>query len=163
MALSSKTFDYAGGAVNDLFAASAFESKATGYGLEAYNYDLAASMADKNADFTRTSTALKMTQLERQKYSVLGGQQADVASSGFQSSGSALDILRDSAQQGALQEAVAHQQGLIAEEGYRTQAQSFRNMSAASKLAQEQARKSQKNAWINTAVKAAATVASIAL
>jgi hypothetical protein len=47
-----------------------------------------------------------------------GGIQASTAGSGFQASGSSLDILRDSASQGAIAHAVLGQQGLITEAGY---------------------------------------------
>jgi hypothetical protein len=42
-----------------------------------------------------------------------------------------MDILRESASQGALQRAVLSEQGLITERGYAEQAQSFSNMAAA--------------------------------
>jgi hypothetical protein len=45
----------------------------------------------------------------------LGGQEADVAGAGFSEGGSALDLLRSSASQGALTHAVLGQQGLITE------------------------------------------------
>ena len=55
----------------------------------------------------------------------IGGQQAEVAASGFGAAGSALDLLRDSAAQGALHKAVLAQQGLITEAGYEEQAKSY--------------------------------------
>jgi hypothetical protein len=45
--------------------------------------------------------------------------------------GSALDILRESASQGALTRAVTGEQGLSQEEGFHQQAASYRNMAAA--------------------------------
>lgn len=160
MAVGASTFNFAGGAVDDLFSVGAFKTKAKGFDLEAANYDAAAGMADQNADFTRISTGLKLMQIERQKFNVLGGQRADVASSGFAASGSAMDILRDSAQQGALQEAVAHQQGLVTEEGYRQQASSYRNMAAASRLAAGAAKKSASQAYWKAGIKTAMAVGS---
>lgn len=161
MALSSKTFDYAGSAVEDIFSADSFKTKAKGYALEAENYDLAAAMATKNADLTRMSTALTVMGLQRQTFGIVGGQTADIASSGFANSGSALDILRDSARQGVLQEAVANYQGLVTEEGYRTQAASYRNMSQASRMAEQAAKKAGKNSYLKAGIKGAAAVASL--
>ena len=74
MAVGASTFNFAGGAVDDLFSVGAFKTKAKGFDLEAANYDAAAGMADQNADFTRISTGLKLMQIERQKFNVLGGQ-----------------------------------------------------------------------------------------
>jgi hypothetical protein len=45
-------------------------------------------------------------QAEREMYQSLGQTKADVAGAGFAESGSALDLLRQSASQGALQQAV---------------------------------------------------------
>lgn len=113
-----------GGAVSDLFAAE-------GKKAEAGNYRLAAGMSDKNAEYAALSTSIKNMQTERQIYQTLGEQQAGVASSGFASGGSAGDLLRDSVSQGALSHAVISQQGLIQEETYKTEAQSYRTMADA--------------------------------
>ena len=61
----------------------------------------------------------------------LGKTMADVAGAGFAESGSALDILRSSAQQGAITQAVASQQGLINEASYQEQGQSYLQMANA--------------------------------
>ncbi len=60
-----------------------------------------------------------------------GTTQADVAGAGFSMSGSAADIMRDSASQGALTHAVLGQQGLINEAGYKEQAASDNTMATA--------------------------------
>lgn len=135
MAFGSGTISSIGSAVNDLFSADAHRSKAEGLRIEAGNYDLASGFATQNEKYTEMSTAIKQSQGEREIYKTLGGIQADVAGAGFANSGSALDIMRDSASQGALSQAVGSQQGLITEEGYKVQAESYTNMSAAARLA----------------------------
>jgi len=156
MAMSSATgsiFDTAGAAVNDLFGgigdmqqgalkakglnlqAAGLRIKAQGDLAEASEYDLAGELATKNARFTEESTAIKEAQLQRSITQTIGGQQADVAGAGFAQSGSALDIMRDSASQGALTSAVMGQQGLITEAGYKEQADSYALMSGAARMA----------------------------
>ena len=129
--LNTAGFNTLGGAASDLFSGLGHAAKAKYDFSEAQNYDLAAELATKNEEFTKTSTAIKQAQQARETSMLLGGQQADVASAGFQESGSSLDLLRDSAAQGALTHAVAGQQGLITEAGYQEQAQSYHTMSTA--------------------------------
>jgi hypothetical protein len=120
--IGSSTFNSLGAAAQDLFSIGAHKTKAQGLRIEAGNYDLAAGFSDQNARFTEESTAIKQSQLDRQMFKALGGQAADVAGAGFAASGSATDILRESASQGELLRTVAGQQGLITEEGYRCRA-----------------------------------------
>jgi hypothetical protein len=169
MAIVASTFSNLGGAVNDIFssqfAAKGLQIKAQGDLAEGQAYDKAGALARLNAQYTEQSTALGQMQQQREITMNLGGQQAAVAASGFESSGSALDLLRDSAAQGALTKAVAQQQGLITEAGYKEQAESYDIMSAAAKSAasQEQELASQEKTagYITGAIKAAAAVASV--
>jgi hypothetical protein len=161
MAIGPGTITSIGGAVNDLFGADAHRAKAAGDVFEKKNYDLAAVYADQNAKFTETSTAIKGAQLDRQLYQTIGGQAADVAGAGFAASGSALDLMRDSASQGALTHAVAGEQGLITEAGYKEQAESFRNMSGAAQVAIDAENKAADNAWITAGIKGVAAAASL--
>ncbi len=124
-----------GGGVSDLFSAAADRTKALGDYFEAGNYDLAARYADQEAAFTKESTAIQSMQSERSTYKSMSQTSADVAGAGFAASGSGLDILAESASQGALQRAVIERQGLITEAGYEEQAQSFRNMESAADMA----------------------------
>jgi hypothetical protein len=142
--LSSSTFSSIGGAVGDLFAASGDRSTAAGLRLKAQgdvlqsqDYDLAATLAGQNEQFTEQSTAIKQSQNDRQIYQTIGGQQADVAGGGFAESGSAIDLLRDSASQGALAHATLSTQGLITEAGYQEQQQTDKNLSQAALLAEQ--------------------------
>ena len=161
MAFGASTFTDFGGAVSDLFASSAHKSKAAGDRIEAQNYGLASDLALQNEKFTETSTAIKQAQIERENVKMIGGQEADVANAGFAESGSALDLLRESASQGALIHAVAGQQGLITEAGYTEQAQSYQNMQHAALLAASAEDKAATTSTITGIIKGVAGVASI--
>ena len=169
--ISGSTFSNVGGAVSDLFqsqySADALRIKASGDLAEAQTYGLAQGLAEQNAAFTEQSTAIQEMQKQREITMNLGAQRAAVASSGFEASGSALDVLRDSASQGALAKQVLGQQGLITEAGYKEQAQSYGIMQSAaqSAAAQEQhlASKEETGGMISAAIKGAAAVASIFL
>lgn len=122
-----------GGAANDLFSAFATSSslklKAEGDLVEAQNYDLAAGLARQNKQFTEQSTAVKQIMSDRQIYLGIGSEKAGIAGAGFStSSGSALDLLRSSASQGALQKQLVGQQGLITEAGYDEQDKAYTNL-----------------------------------
>lgn len=163
MAFGPGTINSIGGAVQDLFSSSAHEKKAQGLRIEAENYDLASGFAKQNAEFSRISTGIKQAQLDRENFKMQGGIQADVAGAGFAMSGSALDILRDSASQGALTKAVAGEQGLIQEEGYNVQAKSYTNMGAAARLAASAEEDAASASLWSSGFKGAAAVASIFL
>lgn len=135
MAFGTGTISSIGGAVQDLFGSEAHELKAKGLRLEAENYNEAAGFAKQNAEFSRISTGIKLAQQDRETYKALGGTQADIAGAGFAMAGSALDVLRDSASQGALMKAVAGEQGLIQEEGYKVQSRNYLNMAKAAEFA----------------------------
>jgi len=161
MAVGAGTFSALSGAVGDLFSASALRTKAQGNRIEAQSYDLAADLASRNKQFTEQSTEIKQAQLDRSIFQTIGQQKADVAASGFAASGSALDLLRDSAAQGALTKAVTGQQGLIEEAGYEEQAQSYKLMSSAARLSADAAEKSASGLNITAAIKGVAAVASL--
>jgi hypothetical protein len=147
ISFSQSTFSDLGGAVSDLF-------QAEGDNAKVQNYDLAAQQADQNAQFTELSTSIKNMQESRKTYQTIGGQQADVAASGFSSGGSAGDLLRESASQGALTHAVTSEQGLITEQGYEEQAASYTNMAKAASEAST-------GSIIGSVLKGAAAVASV--
>lgn len=161
MAFGAGTITSLGGAASDLFSISAHHAKAKGDLIEAQNYDMASELAMKNEKFTEVSTSIKQAQLDRENTKMLGGQQADVAGAGFAASGSALDLLRDSASQGALTKAVGAQQGLITEAGYKEQSESFQNMSKAAHVAADAENEAADNAWVTAGFKGAAAVASL--
>lgn len=160
--LSDKTFSDLGGAASDIFAGFGDQAKAQGDFAEATDYTLASQLATQNEKFTETSTAIKEAQQNRSLTQTLGGQQADVAGAGFAESGSSLDLLRDSASQGALTHAVLGQQGLITEAGYTEQATSYTNMATAATAAGNAANQASTFADITGGIKAIAGVATLA-
>jgi hypothetical protein len=161
MAFGTSTLTSASGAVSDLFAAEGHRAKAQGDRFEAENYDRASVLATQNEKFTETSTAIKQAQLDRENFKMIGGQEADVAGAGFAASGSALDLMRDSAQQGALTKAVGAQQGLITEAGYDEQAASYTTMSKAARMAADAEDNAAFGADITGAIKGATAIASL--
>lgn len=108
----------AGQAIQDLFGSE-------GATAEANSYYSAAALAQQNAALTSASTKIQETQTQRQIAMTEGTQQADVASAGFTESGSALDLLRSSAQQGALAKSLVNIQGAINENSYAAQAGAY--------------------------------------
>ena len=150
MAFGSSTFTDLGGAVSDLFAADADKAKAQGDLIEGQNYTLAAGLAGQNEKFTETSTAIKQVQLDRSIYQTIGAQQADIAGAGFANSGSSLDLLRSSAQQGVIQEA-----------GYQEQQTSYTNMAQAAQIAANAEDEAAKGADIGAAFKFAGSIATL--
>jgi hypothetical protein len=94
-----------------------------------------AKYGNQEAAFTKASTEIQGMQSERATHSSTSQTRADIAGGGFAASGSGLDILAQSASQGALQQAVIQRQGLIQEKSFEEQAQSYRNMESAADLA----------------------------
>lgn len=158
MAFGAAAVGLFGGAVQDLFSIEGLRTKAAGSRVEAQQYDLARQLALQNEQFAKTSTEIKTYQAQRGIYGVMGQQRADVAASGFAAGGSALDLMRDSAAQGALHKAVIGQQGLIEEAGYREQAESYRLMAEASRMAAGQDERAADYAGISAVLKGAAGI-----
>jgi hypothetical protein len=161
MAIGATTFTDIGGGISDLFAIGADRAKAEGDIFEAGNYDLAARFAQQEAAFTKESTAIQGMQAERQMYSSMSQTKADIGGGGFAESGSGLDILASSASQGALQQAVIQRQGLITEQGYEEQAQSYRNLEAAADMAASEEKKAAVGAEWGAGFKFAAAIGSL--
>lgn len=161
MAFGASTITDAGGAVSDLFAAAGDRAKAAGDRTEATDYGLASDLAGQNEQFTETSTAIKEAQQQREVTLGLGKTSADVAGAGFSASGSALDIMRDSAAQGALTHAVLGQQGLITEAGYQEQQTAYTNMQGAANAAANAEDNAAFGADITAGIKGAASIATL--
>jgi hypothetical protein len=161
VAFGTSTVSAFSGAVQDLFNAGSLKTKAAGNRIEAQEYGLASDLSRQNEQFTKTSTDIKEQQQQRQFEQTVGQQQADVASSGFTESGSALDILRDSASQGALAKETLGQQGLIEEAGYEEQAKSYTLMQSAANMAADADLKAASNSYITAGIKGAAAIASL--
>jgi hypothetical protein len=128
---NAQAFGGFGAAATDLGAYYGTKAKAAGDIAEAGEYSLAAQLAQQNAQFTVQSTQIKEAQQQREITQAIGKTTAQFGGAGFAESGSALDILRESASQGALTKAVTSEQGLITEEGYKEQAASYNLMATA--------------------------------
>ena len=169
MAFGQQTFTDLAGAASDLFSsqlgAESLRIKAQGDLAEAASYDMAAQLALLNKQYTETETAVKQTQTEREIYQTISRQEAEVSGGGLAESGSALDLLRSSASQGALSHAIIGQQGLITEAGYQEQHDSYTNMAAAARTAAAEeeslAGKTSLFGEITGGIKLAASIASI--
>jgi hypothetical protein len=89
----------------------------------------------------------------------MGQTTADTAGAGFATSGSSMDMLRESAQQGALTKAVIGEQGLIQEAGYKEQAQSYDTMASAATMAAGAEKTAATGDFIGGGMQAAAAIA----
>ena len=127
--------DFAGG-VGDIFSGimtgEADQLKAEGYAAEAENYGLAATLAGQNEKFTEESTAIQEAAVQRNYEKASGKTAAEIGGAGFTASGSAIDIMRENAQQGSIAESITTLQGSITEYGEKEQQTSYLNMQAAS-------------------------------
>lgn len=131
----NQAFSLAGGAVTDLFGAQAAKTSADGDRLEASSYRQAAGLANDDASFAQTSEQVQEFQQNRATFQAEGTTQSDVAGAGLAASGSALDILRDSAQQGSLASSMIRQQGSINIESYHEQADALNTQAQAADMA----------------------------
>lgn len=114
-----------GQSIGDFGAAVGELYQATGDKAEAAAYGQAAQLALSNEQLEKESTAIRETATQRQINLSLGATKAQVAGQGFSIGGSAQDILRSSAQQGAVQKQLTQAQGTIEEQGYATQAATY--------------------------------------
>jgi hypothetical protein len=128
VAYGSQNIGAAGAGVSDIFAGFGDIAKMKADELEQGQYQQAAEFAGQEAQYTQMSTAIKEAQENREIVQAQGKTSAEVAGAGFAASGSALDIMRSNAQQGALQQAVTSEQGQITTQGYIEQQNSFNTM-----------------------------------
>lgn len=117
-----------GGAIGSLFTAQ-------GNAAQAKDFQGAATLATQNAQLAMASTKIQATQTARTVAQSLGSSTADVAGAGFTTSGSALDILKESASQGALAKSLVNIQGAINENSYAAQAGAYQGEANAAKEA----------------------------
>lgn len=110
----------------------------TGDTLEATSYGQASTLAEQNAAYTTAATNISLAQGQRQIYQTIGGVKAGAAGSGLTTGGTAGDILRMSAQQGALNQAVTPSQGQIQVAEHQEQAQSYTAMQQSAELASQE-------------------------
>lgn len=166
-AFSSQVVGDVAGGVGDIFSgystAAADDLKAEGLFAEAKSYGLAGELAGENEKFTEESTAIQLAAQERNFEKVSGQSQADIAGAGFANSGSAQDIMRENAQQGAVAHQLIAQQGLMTEAGYTEQQQSYKIMQDAANAAGEKEQSMADDAitagWVTGGLKFAAAAA----
>jgi CspA family cold shock protein len=81
------------------------------------------------------NTRIQEVRAERELYQSLGQTTASLGAANLATSGSGLDILRESAAQGAATAAIVKEQGLIQTAGYKEQQQSYQQMASAMDVA----------------------------
>jgi hypothetical protein len=131
--LTAQGMDISAAGINT--QAAGLRIKAAGDIAEGQEYDLAAALARKNEAYTEESAAIQSMQLDREISGAMGTAKATAGGSGLEISGSVVDILADSAAQGALAHSVLEKQTAISVAGYEEQAQSYDVMSAAARMA----------------------------
>lgn len=154
--ISAGNISAGGTAVSDIFAGFGDLTQAQGDRAEQSAYLEAAQLAGQNEQYTKMSTAIQQAQSDRELYLSMGRTKSEVAGAGFAESGSALDILRSSASQGALQKAAIGEQGLITEAGYAEQAQSYEQMASAAANAASSANTSAIGSFVGAGISALA-------
>jgi len=100
---------------------AALQASAEGYRKEAQGFRDAANLEGFNIAYAGASGQLQDFAAARQIYKSESGTRADVAGAGFSGQGSAGDILRESAQQGAMQRSIIGTQTAINENTYKIQ------------------------------------------
>lgn len=105
-----------GGAISDLFGAAGSAKAGEAYGKEA-------DIANQNALLAKTSGDIQVAQQQRALTLATGTESAQTAGAGFTNSGSAIDLMRSSVQQGALAKALISNQTAITVAGYQEQAE----------------------------------------
>lgn len=94
--------------------------------------ELASQTYAQAAQLTKTSTAIKEAMLSRDIYKTLGGMRASASASGLAVSGSAQDLIQDSARQGAIAKALVGIQGRIDFEAFKAKSQAASQEASAS-------------------------------
>jgi len=142
-------FSSLGSAAGDLFASKGYKQQAKGF-------QKAAALSRETAVLAGVAGEIQAVRTKREAYKVIGGQKADVAGAGFAASGSALDLLRGSTAEAALDLALTATQTSITVKGYEAEAESYK--------AQGEAAASQgKSSFISGVFKAAVGIGSLFL
>lgn len=102
----------------DTANATAAGVQVTGYTTEGNAYQTASDIAQQNAAVAGVSGQVQELQEARATRTTIGEQKAQVAASGFGASGSNLDILRASLQQGYLTQQLTRTQTTLNQGGY---------------------------------------------
>ena len=124
--LATALYGEAGQLASEQGQVNAFNIEAEGATAEAGQYDIAAGIGESNAQTELISGQLQEFQNTRKLMLTLGSQTAGYAGSGFQQSGSALNVARSSLQQGLLQNQIIGTNANLAAGGYLEQAAASR-------------------------------------
>lgn len=119
--------DDIGGAVSDIFGAVGSKQAAS-------SYDTAAKIAEGNKAVTLRSGEIQQQQENQTIIQAIGGEQASVAGAGFTAGGSAGDLLRMSAQKGALNKQLLANQTEITAQGFDQQAAAYKGQEEAANV-----------------------------
>jgi hypothetical protein len=149
-----------GAAANDIFSGFASQEMAKGSVISGEMYRYAAGIARQNEVLEGYATKIKQTQEERQAFKMTGQQIADVAGAGFAESGSAIDLLRSSNQQGALAKQLIGEQGNIQQNTYEEQATAYDAMAASAEAKAKAESKSAQGKFVSAGFNVAAGVVS---
>lgn len=160
--LDKLDFGGLGGAVSDIFGAMGAGDLAKGYKAQATGYRGAAEISGINRGLAAQANAIQAVKTDREVYRALGGQVSDVAASGF-SQGSATDLIRDSAQQGALAKQIINRQGAIEQNAYMQEQQSYLQQAASADASAAAAKKQKKGGIFGGILKAVGVIAPLVI
>jgi hypothetical protein len=142
-------FDFIGGAASDLFDAKGYKEAAKGY-------EGASRISKENAKLSSFATGIKLVQHRRDAYRTTSGQRADIAGAGFANTGSALDLMRSSAADAALDQSIINIQGTIEKNDFVAQGKLYDAQA-------EQAEVKEKGSIFGAVLKGAAAIGSLFL
>lgn len=145
-----------GAAASSLFSGFASQNMAAGYAQSAAGYTKSAAYARKNAEYATKNKDVQLQMADRQIYQGIGGTEADIAGAGFSRSGSAIDLLIDSAQQGELQKELVTIQGDIQIAGYNQQADALETQASVALQQEKAAKNSATGSFMSSGIMAAA-------
>lgn len=121
-----------GGAASDLIAAGGYSQEADTYREAAKTIGQAVGLEKQNEAITKASTGIQEVQQQRELYQSMSTSTAVAGAGGIATSGSVSDVLRSSAQQGALTKQLIGAQGeinvnaeAIAATGFKAQQQAY--------------------------------------
>jgi hypothetical protein len=91
-------------------------------------FDINAQFAEEAADITERQTEIQLARQGRETFKGLGAIRAAAGASGVQAGGSALDIIKSSEQEAALDRSIIETQGRITARGFEGEAQEARKL-----------------------------------
>lgn len=122
-------------------AAQNFRAAVPVYNQQADTFEKAAGLTADTGALLRASTAIQKFQAERGTFKAIGTSRSDAAGQGLAESGSALDIIRDSAMQASLTTAMIDTQGAIDQKGIQIQSDNYMMQAENARLQAAQAQR----------------------